>query len=415
MTNATKRGRTLRSDARGAVLVIGVFVAPFLVGALYYLIALSTAAMQREGLQGAADASAFAPAVVSARAMNQISVMNVLMKCIMAVVLPTRALLPAYRTVASWDCADPCTCSIVRDAGRASGQLSQISSRLERRASDLLTGLSDAQKALAQRVPQLGRDAANASAARTPTFLRSPRADVYSPSLAKDGCRLGLPVEEDSFREVCRRAKPYVWELALRIAGPSLHTMGACLSGGPALGLAAGDLSNPEGRVCREAASPPCSGGGPHPKKVWHEAKNGSDWMQYWAEVKGRDFDRARRGVEIAASEARAGGGGGRLDALNLGFAQAEIFYDCAASWDALSCNGEENAMWDVRWTARLRRVHRPSIRFTNDAYVKDTLANPGYWQNKRGALMSARHPPPNGAAGMEAGMLRASPEGPLQ
>ena len=65
--------RDLRRDERGAILTFGVFLAPFLVAAVYYLVACANTMMQREGLQAAADATVFAPSVVSARGMNAIA------------------------------------------------------------------------------------------------------------------------------------------------------------------------------------------------------------------------------------------------------------------------------------------------------------------------------------------------------
>lgn len=408
------RRATPLDDDRGAILVIGVLLAPFLVGAIYYLLSCATTMMQREGLQHAADASVFAPAVISARAMNAIAVMNVLMMCITSLLIPVRALLPAYTTIAGFGCNDPCTCAKVADAARAAALLGQKSARMERDARDLLTALSDAQAALAREVPQMGREAARQSAMRTPAFLESPNASLYGPSLSPQGCRLGLPVEDDTFRNVCRRTRPYVWELALRIAGPrTLDTLGGCQSGAWALGLAAPDLSNPEGSVCREAAVPPCSGGGPHPKKVWHEAKNGHDYMQYWTRLYGRRFDRTRGGVEVTSKER----GSDPRRELNLGFAQGEIFYDCRGPWSSPACNnagGEEDAMWNTRWTARLRRVHTPQISFSGDSIVKNELTSPSYWARLRDPLMSERRDPLGGSS-EAASTLRAGSEGPLQ
>jgi len=407
--------RAIAHDERGAILVIGTLLAPFLVSAIYYLLSCATTMMQREGLQHAADASVFAPAVLSARAMNAIAVMNVLMMCIMSIVIPVRSLLPAYTTIAGMGCNDACTCARVADAARAAASLAQKSARMERDARDLLTALSDAQTALGKEVPRLGEDAARQSAARNDSYLESPRASVYSPSLAPEGCRIGLPIEDDTFRQVCRRTRPYVWEIAFRIAGPTtLATIGPCLSGGMALGLAAPSLSNPEGSVCREAAAPPCSGSGPHPKKVFGDAKNGHDYMQYWSRLQGRAFDRTRRGVELATSGQR---GAEPRRALNVGFAQSEFFYDCRGPWSSPACNnagGQEDAMWNTRWTARLRRVHPPTISFSGDGVVKNELTSASHWASLRDPLMGDRRDPRGGST-EAASTLRGGSEGPLQ
>lgn len=407
----------LGADDAGAILVIGVFIAPFLVSAIYYLVSCSNVIMQREGLQQAADAAVLAPSVVSARGMNAIAVMNVLMMCIMSIVIPVRALLPAYQTVASFPCFESCSCAIVADAKRANAQLKQKSQNMERRAKDLLTALSDAQDALAQQVPQAGKQAAAASARRTPTFLEGASPDVYSSSLGQEGCRKGLPVEDDTFKTVCKRTKPYVFEIAVRIAGPeTLDTLsGACKSGPFALALASGDLSNPtSGRVCKEASNAPCSGNGPHPKKVVKDGRNGSDHMQWWVSLQGRDFDAVRSGVEVGTDHKKGKEPDRQLD---IGFAQSEIYFDCRGSWTSSQCNQEEGAMWNTKWTARLRRVHKPTISFSGDGEVKNTLTDPAHWDGIRSKLTGARRDfTTGGPAGTEvANLAKDSSEGPLQ
>lgn len=55
-----------RSDESGAMMVIGLFFAFFLVGALYYILGIGQAVLYRERLQDAADTAAFAGAVFKA-------------------------------------------------------------------------------------------------------------------------------------------------------------------------------------------------------------------------------------------------------------------------------------------------------------------------------------------------------------
>lgn len=407
----------LLADRAGAILVIGVFIAPFLVGAIYYLVACSTVITQREGLQQAADAAAFAPSVASARGMNIIAVMNILMMCITSIMIPIRALLTGYAIVASLPCYyDACLCQIVADAQRASPELRMRSMSAERRAEQLLEALSNAQDAIAEDVPPSAKLTAITSARRTPAFLAPRLPEVYSPSLEGEGCRKGLPVEDDTFTTVCARTRPYVWEVALRIAGPeTLNTMGSCLSGPMAIGFASIDLLFPENpRVCTEARNRPCSGNGPHPKKVVRGAKNGSAHMAWWVKVEGNEFDAPRTGVEVASNRKT----GRRYDpALDIGFAQSEFFFDCNGGWGSSSCNRDEGAMWDTKWTARLRRVHVPDISFSNDDVVKNELASASHWQDLRQPLVDARRDFTTGntAGGDSASLLTSSSEGPLQ
>src|SRR5437660_153695 len=74
-------------DQRGAAMVIGVFMSVFLVGALWYIVGLGDAMIYRQRVQEAADATAFSAAVVHARGMNIIAMINIIMAAVMAVLV----------------------------------------------------------------------------------------------------------------------------------------------------------------------------------------------------------------------------------------------------------------------------------------------------------------------------------------
>ena len=225
-----------------------------------------------------------------------------------------------------------------------------------------------------------------------------------------------MPVEEDSFTTACKRAKVHAPLLVARLAGETLQTMGACKSGPPALAIALPTLPAADSLYCREAAVPPCSAGGaaataPHPKKVFHEAKNGSDWMQSWARVAGKPFDSPRRGVEIGAFGERAAD---PQVASNIAFAQSEFYADCEGAWS--TCNQDERALWDTQWTARMRRIRKPAIGWAGDGVVKQ-LTDPQRWVSERRRLVDARQTPwlDGRASTSPAQALEGSEEGPLQ
>lgn len=401
-----------RRDERGAILLVGLFAAPLLVGAIYYVVAMAEAVQQREALQLAADAGAMSTVVVEARAMNGIAVINWLMVALTTVTIPTRALLPQYAFIASLPCADQCSCMIVKDAARAHKELKQKSDRLEQRAKQLLQAFDEAQKALAKESPGAGEESAKSNLqTRTAELPRSAQLAMHGSSYSPQSCRYGLPVEDDSFKQVCKRAKPWVEEFAFKIANDTLHSIGQCKSGALALALASSDLENPTGsRVCKEAQNAPCSGSGPHPKKVFSEAKNGNDWMQVWSDVTGTLDDRGRKGVNVASPRTESKD---PSQDLGLGFAQAEIFFDCSSGWS--SCNGsDEKAMWDAKWRGRMRRVHTPQISWGgDDARVKEELASADKWQGKRSPLARQRHPASWGEAPLKGEL--SSGEGPTQ
>ncbi len=68
-------------------MLMGVFMAVFLAGVLYYTIGIGDALLHREQMQDAADAAAFSAAVVHARGMNVIVLINIVMAALMAVIV----------------------------------------------------------------------------------------------------------------------------------------------------------------------------------------------------------------------------------------------------------------------------------------------------------------------------------------
>jgi hypothetical protein len=409
----------LAHDERGAIAVFGLFASVFLVGQVYFMVSTAHTVLQREGLQLAADSSVYAASVAEARGMNMIAAMNVLIGALTAVLLPLRAMIPAYAEVATLsNGTDPCSIAVRADAVRASTQLGEISSRAEQRIGALFVVLSDAQGAIARTTPRLAASAASGGARANDGFLDREDAELMGPATSPSGCRLGLPVEEDSFTTACKRGKAYTPALALRLAGETLQTIGACKSGEMALALAVPTFPLADTLYCKEAEERACSarggqsGGKPHPKKVFAEAKNGSDWMQSWARVRGKPFDDARRGVELGAFGARGSEADRRS---NVAFAQSEIYSDCEGAWS--TCNKDEHALWDTQWTARMRRIAQPKISWGGDGVVKSELTDPRRWSSERQRLVESRQTPwLDGQATSEAArLLRSSEEGPLQ
>lgn len=402
--------RSFQKDERGGIAVGGIFMIAFLAGAVFYSASIAHTANQRDGLQQSADAAVFAEAVVSARGMNMISSMNVIMVALNAVELPVRAMAPSYKKVAAMPCADPCTCQIVADAKRADGELTTIAQSVEQRVGDLLTGISEAQTAIAQTTPKIGQGSADKATRDNKEFLQAPRASLFTPSLEQKGCKPGLPIEDDTFTTVCKRAKKYTPELAMKLADDTLDTIkGACKSGPLAMADAAPKFPQADTLFCTEAAKPPC-GGGAHPKKVMAGATNGSDHMQFWSRVDGETLKDAGHAVDNIKNRDAAAA----QTASNVGFAQSEIYFDCTGAF--ATANVEQQAMYDTQWTARLRRIKKPTLAFAGDTTVKTEIADPERWSSLRKGLLDQRRTfwsmGPTGQAGT---ILTTSQEGPLQ
>ena len=86
------------------------------------------------------------------------------------------------------------------------------------------------------------------------------------------------------------------------------------------------------------------------PAKVWEYAMNGNVFMRSFARVDHAAAlaRRDTRGISVASGAAQAAAPD--LDGV---LAHAEVYLDCKGDWQA--CKGD--AMWQLRWRARLRRV----------------------------------------------------------
>jgi hypothetical protein len=84
--------KSLKRDQRGAIMVMGVFMAALMVGFIYYVKGIGDAILFRERMQDAADSGAFSAVAVHARGMNLIALLNITMVSVLAVVTAFRLL-----------------------------------------------------------------------------------------------------------------------------------------------------------------------------------------------------------------------------------------------------------------------------------------------------------------------------------
>ena len=80
-------GESLSHDSRGAVMFMGVFMALFLIGALWFLVGIGDAIVYRQAAQEASDSAVFSSAAIHAKGMNIISFLNCLMLAIVFIYL----------------------------------------------------------------------------------------------------------------------------------------------------------------------------------------------------------------------------------------------------------------------------------------------------------------------------------------
>jgi hypothetical protein len=449
--------RSLRKDTRGAVMVVAVFMAVFLVGALWYIVGLGDAMIYRERMQESADAVAFSSAVVHARGMNIIAMMNLIMAAVMAVLVALKvaqlilgiiAAIAAVILAASLGTCAPCA-AVIGFCTTAIAEIQQIINTIKQPIFNTLKAISTAQKAVAEIVPWLSEGEAVylGNQYGKPVKL----ALAASPSMMPSSGSVktyGLPVEDGNYAKLCGKAGHDVGEF---IFLPVEIILGS--SAGPVEAMGNG-LGNVIGSLTESVSSFFCEGGstgggtgsastktrdklahdqcmgqyqawdkwknhgGPDsgfdhkymilggvfredlcesdlkaqfdkqmqnnpkgandsgvdsdvqsrtPKKVSvggsgsDAVKNGSSHFGVWSFVLGdtSGLHYAPKLVEIAGWGKKKVSDPGST--VQFGIAKAEFFYDCSGSWDSKSCDDDEEAMWNMRWRARLRNVEMPT------------------------------------------------------
>jgi hypothetical protein len=345
---ATTDRPSLARDEGGAVLVIGVFMASMLVGAIWYLIGIGDALVYREFLQDGADATAFSAAVYHARGMNALVMLNVVMAAIFAVVVALHVAHAIALIIQVISCAFAWTgigAVICVAATTAEQVLSATIQSVEPGVQSSIQGLHGASTAVAT-VSPLVAEARAIEAARTYAPIVEGGAMV-SRSLVPSGGAIGLPVKDDDTDVLLAHAELDVANIAVA----PLRWFGL-----------------PTGRI----ASALRSGidflyrmdGGPDPrspsKRLVDGAQNGNETFGVWGFVWGeqKKHTSAKSGLAVATY--------GRLapkdpsEMSRYGGTKSEFYYDVQGNYPAWSTY-DEDTMWNMRWRARMRRFEDPT------------------------------------------------------
>lgn len=251
------RPETLRNDERGAIMVVAVFMAAFLVGALWYVVGVGNATLFRESMQNGADAAAFSAAVFHARGMNIIAMLNIIMAAILGVLVALKIaylLLTITAVILDVICAIPTqqwACPLAGFAHTGANTVNSIIKSVEPVINNTLKVLSGLQKVIAKVMPvvALAKSYDMAKQYSKPVDGGLMLSEALIPT---DG--FGLPVEEDEFSVLCRKAGEFVAEFALSPLG---------VFGVPtkwASGLVGGLVASAPGYFCGDSGG--SSGGG---------------------------------------------------------------------------------------------------------------------------------------------------------
>jgi hypothetical protein len=415
--------RALYNDRRGAVMLSGLCMAFFMVGATWFIFGVAKALVFRQRVQESADAAAFSAAAIHAKGMNLIAAINLIMFALTAVWLLLRTIEHAgflLQTTVTWNAGNcggtfsPChlkSCGISPLAAVATPatactvahglkEFRDVTKKARKFVGDVMDTtfkpLSLVQDVTARLAPAAGVATSMALGSKFGHFTIA-----VSPSIVpgedlidalggdqNNGAPLGLPVASKRFGYLCKRAGSVALNKVKGAVG-SIPILGTVLDlpivSQVVDGIIDGTTSYLEQEFCSDndwaGSTSAIKIFKEHGPKIVHgDAKNGSDMMQVWAFTRGVYTDaKDEHNVGIASRNY----GVGSTTISHWYVAQAEIFFDCHGAWGDGGCNGNDNASYNMRWRARLRRLRTPNVggaiaakirSAILDGPVKDTL-----------------------------------------
>ncbi|MFT3774693.1 MAG: hypothetical protein QM820_55790 [Minicystis sp.] len=387
-------------------------MAVFLVGCLWYLIGIGDAAIYRQKMQDGSDSVAFASAVYHARGMNIIAMLNLIMAAVLAVLVALKIaeiLVWTVVGVATALCFFGVGCPVIEPATDLGLKLSfEIIPRVRDWVDTILRVLSKSQTVVAKATPWVGTVRGVAMSLNYGPVVKGGLG--LSISMLPHDKRIGLPVQDEPFEKLCFRAGKLVGTIGFGwIPGGDLiaGTIGAVTSSFPQYFCGGSSMTSVREEAKRQAKSQceeakksfeakPENKGAPfdiegcrssaenieiqqgiaenggsqfdgndkRAKELYYKAKNGDEYFQVYGFVMGDN--EAMHGndkrVETAAWD-RARVETGKIENLleKISFSQAEFYFDQVErgklEWDKY----KDDALWNMRWRARLRRFRLPT------------------------------------------------------
>ncbi|MEM7436577.1 MAG: hypothetical protein AAF436_15575 [Myxococcota bacterium] len=366
------RLRNLAGDCRGSVLTLSLFMALFVIGAMYYIVGVGDAILYRRAMQDAADAGAFSAAIVAAKGMNLHVLLNIVMAITAGILLVLRSVEVLLEIVLGVLQGLVATIVFSIKATALIAALTPVEQTVERIgdgveqfvrvAHDAIDVAHDAVQrgfpsfAQLRAVNVMGSDVTQES-----PVVGGFVVPLLGPPLPKGGP--GLPVEEGSLGSICNHVADGLGRRLNNVSSKVPTWLKRFLGG-----LVSKTLGLGKRRTCTDDIVEP-------PRVVIRERSDGTRvWLgqeefQYRSYSWGRDphvgrWQRGELGLRLAQG-GRASGRGSTHDAHaigRVGFAQAEYYFD----GDAFP----EEWMWRQRWRARLRRF-RVSREWVPDRLVE--------------------------------------------
>ncbi|MGH7284323.1 MAG: hypothetical protein ACRELY_22580 [Polyangiaceae bacterium] len=403
----------IANDQRGAVMVMGLFMALAFIGMLWFLLGVGSTLAFKEKMQQAADSAAFSAAVVHARDMNLIVAINMVMFVIvgawliLCVTYTIMEIVSIYMWIAAAvSCIVGCE---LAPAAEGTEDLKDAIAEAKQGYEDVLDELLPALSMVQDSVGMFTDDKAGLlTIGATLTnqdaiFGGAASADVTNPAaFAQVGKRIGLPVESEKNADLCGDVANWVMgyaqtlleknpivkrlmnmspaeKIAMKIAFSKFVTAN------PLAGMGIDSFQTLLDKVREMIASglkiAYCSGGvcekaGPKrlyrsdPKKPSQMEKNASDWMQVYGVMvptSGIDDNDAEHKIGLASRTHQVHTDPSIL--ASFSYAEAEYYFDCSGKWAGGDCNaisdevkdtGIDASMYRLEWRSRLVRAHTP-------------------------------------------------------
>lgn len=390
-----ERPQNLLDDQRGAIMIMGLFMATMIIGAMWYMKGIGDAIVFRDRMQESADHVVFSSAAVHARGMNLISVINLVMYALTVIhvviaVLKNMAFACMFAVVtfkpcfAAWkvlkkvlQAYDAVAIKVGLPALSVAGTVAAVgypwygsyagyNVGQDYKVMGVAAGASNIpgfsfSLPLGQSLFPGKKSPVGGNTNQAGLLSRSGSAATKGNEAEFGGdLKLGLPVVLAENKELCERAIGVVSDLA---PGPFKFLIDL-------VGSAASDCDGFPWETKAVGW-----------KKMYGQAKNGNDWLQVWSfafpEKYDENFAESKVALAIGGTKgnARAAALKGSQVSPPTYFAQSEFYFDCEKKWDDDSCNGDETeATFSMRWRARMRNVRTPNFMGMILGALGDTL-----------------------------------------
>lgn len=354
----TASAPSILAEERGSMMLMSLFMALFMVGALYFIVGLGDAVLYRRVMQDAADSGAFAASVVAAKGMNLHVLLNVVMAVTAGVLLVIRSVevlleivLAVLDTLAASVVLAPKAIPLIAVFTPAEIAVEHVGDAVEQFVRIAHDALDAAHTAVQHGYPLLAEARAVDAMAFEPVYdppvLAGFVTPLLGPRIPKGG--RGLPVEEDDLGVPCDRVADALGNRLAHVRSKVPRWVLKFLGGVVSRALRLGKR-----RTCNEDVVEP-------PRRVIRAREDGSEvWLgheefQYRAFDIGQSPHQGRWQHGESGIRLSQGGGAQGRDSVyashllgRIGLAQSEYYFQ--------GTEGRSQWMWKQKWRARLRR-----------------------------------------------------------